>query len=295
MTSLSAAVAVTLAMMAPVPAPSAGAAIRIEPAQIFFLEELKLPAEETGRLVQLDVSAGDRITLDQLLGRVDERQHQLTRATAELERAAAAARASDEVDVLYAKASQQLAESELKRDLDINRRSPGTVPDSDIQHKRLAAHRAKLQVEKSQLDRRIAQLSAEAQSAAVMAAEDTIERCQLVSPLEGMVVEVLRHCNEWVSAGDPVLHIARMDRLRVDGLVDASQCDVHEVAGRPVTVEVTLARGRKVAFPGRVAHVSPQVQAGGKYRIRAEVENQLLENHWVLRPGLPATMTIHLR
>jgi len=37
------------------------------------------------------------------------------------------------------------------------------------------------------------------------------------------------------------------------------------------------------------------VRAGNKYRVRAEVENRLVGGHWIIRPGLPASMTIEIR
>ena len=67
------------------------------------------------------------------------------------------------------------------------------------------------------------------------------------------------------------------------------------VSGRPVTVEVELADGRKVRLSGQVVFVSPLIRAGNIYRVRAEVENRKENDQWLLRPGMAATMTIDLR
>ena len=46
---------------------------------------------------------------------------------------------------------------------------------------------------------------------------------------------------------------------------------------------------------GKIVFVSPLVQPGGEYLVWAEVENKQENGHWLLRPGLTATMTIQLK
>jgi multidrug efflux pump subunit AcrA (membrane-fusion protein) len=89
-----------------------------------------------------------------------------------------------------------------------------------------------------------------------------------------------------------VLQVIRVDRLRVEGFVSGAEIGPDEIAGRPVTVEVQLAAGRTARFSGKVVFVSPLVQAGDKYRVRAEVENRSENGSPLLRPGMSATMTI---
>ena len=60
-------------------------------------------------------------------------------------------------------------------------------------------------------------------------------------------------------------------------------------------MEIELSRGRKEQFKGRVVFVNPIVQAGNRYRVRAEVANRQEEGQWLLSPGSTATMVIHLQ
>ncbi|HEX5105349.1 MAG TPA: HlyD family efflux transporter periplasmic adaptor subunit, partial [Pirellulaceae bacterium] len=85
-----------------------------------------------------------------------------------------------------------------------------------------------------------------------------------------------------------------IDRLRVEGFVSATDVAPGELAGRPVTVEVQLSRERSDRFRGQVVFISPLVQAGNKYRVRAEVANRTENGQPVLRPGMSATLTIEL-
>jgi len=104
----------------------------------------------------------------------------------------------------------------------------------------------------------------------------------------------LHEKGEWVAAGESVIQVVRVDRLRVEGFLSATEFGPEEIAGRPVLVEVQFAGGRSARFSGNVVFISPLVQAGNKYRVRAEVENRAENGHPLLRPGMSATMTIPL-
>ena len=63
-----------------------------------------------------------------------------------------------------------------------------------------------------------------------------------------------------------------------------------------MTIECEVGRGRKVQAKGKITLVEQLVQYEGRYTylVRAEVPNRLDQGRWILLPGLPATMTIHL-
>jgi hypothetical protein len=82
--------------------------------------------------------------------------------------------------------------------------------------------------------------------------------------------------------------------IRIEGFVNESRYAPSEIDGRPVSVEITLSHGRQERFTGRIVFVSPLVQAGGDYRVWAEVDNRQEGQHWLLRSGQLADMTIHL-
>jgi multidrug resistance efflux pump len=115
---------------------------------------------------------------------------------------------------------------------------------------------------------------------------------QVKAPISGMVVEVVKHPGEWVQAGETILKMVRLNRLRVKGYLKASQYNASDVMGRGVTVEVTLARGQKVQVPGKIVFVSPLVE-GDEFSVWAEIVNKQDGNHWLLSSGLACDMTIH--
>ena len=88
--------------------------------------------------------------------------------------------------------------------------------------------------------------------------------------------------------------VVRMDTLQVEGFLNANEFNPHEIADRLVTVEIQLAGGQPLPVQGRIVFVSPLIQAGGKFRVSAEVENRREGGQWILNPGTDAAMTIHL-
>ncbi|HJN10432.1 MAG TPA: HlyD family efflux transporter periplasmic adaptor subunit [Pirellulaceae bacterium] len=265
----------------------------IQHCQVFLIQDVEVPAEQAGRLVRVDVREDDMVEPGDLLAQIDDRQAQLQKTAAELERNAAQTRADDDIEVRFSIKSFELADAELNQDLDINRQSPGVIPMSEIRRKQLARHRAELQIDRSKLDLRVAQMTADVQQATVLAAEENILRCQINAPFKGVVIDVLKQEGQWVDIGEPVIRVVRMDRLRVDGFLDGKEFNPSDLSDRQVVVKVQLARGQMEQFTGKVTFISPLVQAGNQYRIRAEVENRQRRGHWLLRPGMNATMTVH--
>jgi macrolide-specific efflux system membrane fusion protein len=266
----------------------------IEHCQVFLIRDIHISANEAGALVSLDAQEGDHVQAGVLLGKIDDRQAQYDKIAAELKRNVALAKSQDDIEVRFAQAAFEVADAELTQSMEANRHTANAVPTVEIRRLKLTRKKAELEIDRSRLDRRIASMTADVETTAVAAADESIRRRQITAPFAGMVLEVLRDEAEWVNAGEPVLRMIQLDRLRVEGFLSVRQFNPEDVDGRPVTVAVQRARGQVVQLPGNVVFVSPVVQAGDTYRIRAEVENQLLGDHWVLRPGMTAAMTIHV-
>jgi multidrug efflux pump subunit AcrA (membrane-fusion protein) len=173
-----------------------------------------------------------------------------------------------------------------------NQRVGGSLPLSEVRRLELSANRAKLLVEKSQSEQRIAGLTLRARDVAVAIAQQNAARCQIVSSIDGEVIELQKQLGEWVNPGEPIAHIVRLDRLRVEGFVSAAEHSPSELADQPVVATVQLARGETAEFAGRIVFVRPVVQGGGQFLVYAEVANRSQGGHWLLQPGMVAQMTI---
>lgn len=284
--------AATPSVREPTPTPAAARQAVVPHCLVSLIEDVQVPAREAGALTNVSVVEGQYVTQGQLLAQIDDQQPKLDKMAAELERDAALAKAQDDIEVRYAQAALDVAAAELERALAIDRKSPGGVTQQEIQKLKLARHRDELQIERSKLEMRVAKMNADVHQAAVRSAENAVGRRQIVAPLPGVVVTLFHEKGEWVAAGESVLQVIRIDKLRVEGFLNASEIGPDEVIGRPATVEVQLAGGRAAQFAGKIVFISPLVQAGDKYRVRAEVENRTENGSPVLRPGMTATMAI---
>ena len=274
---------------------------------ISLIEEARVPAQEAGILVELTAREGQQVKAGELLARIDDAQIVLAEKVAGLKLKVAREKATDDIDVRYAKAAADVARFEHEQALRANRRTPGTFTETEVRRLLLTARRAELAIEQAALHLRVAGLEAEVQQGEVTAAAEELRRRKITSPLDGEVVEVSRHVGEWVQPGDPVAHVVRMDRLRIEGLVSARDKigrDGHVVArghdraaidGRPVSVTVELAGGRRESFQGKVVFVNPMEEAGGRFRFWAEVDNRNVAGQWLLSPGQMAEMTVRLK
>lgn len=262
---------------------------------VSLIEEAKVPAREAGVLVELGVREGDVVEKGALIAKIDDSQPQMERRKAKAEHDQAVAKAESDVDVRYAVAAELVAEAEYKKALESHAKVPGSVTEVERDRLKLNEKKGELQIEQAELERRLNGLAAQSKEVEVLAAESAIDRRLIKSPLDGVVVQVFPHQGEWMQPGDPLARVVRTDRLRVEGYVDSSRHDPAEVSGRPVTVEVALAGGRRETFKGRIVFTSPLVESGGDYRVFAEVDNRQDPGSrlWLLRPGQTATMTIH--
>jgi multidrug efflux pump subunit AcrA (membrane-fusion protein) len=270
---------------------------RLQRCLVSFLREgeVKVPAREPGVLVKLAVREGQVVAVGEVLGQIDDDQPQMEKRKAQAEHDQAVARAQSDVDIRFAKEASLVARLEWDKAEESHRRAPQSV--SEIDRKRLELNWTKslLQIEQSELEQKLASLTADSKQVEVEVASKGIERRLVTSPVNGEVDEVFTNLGEWLQPGDPLVRVVRFDTLRVEGYVDSARWDPEQIRDRPVTVTVTLAKDRTETFTGRIIHVKQAVESGGDYRVWAEVENRRERDSeiWIMRPGMTATMEIH--
>jgi multidrug resistance efflux pump len=272
----------------------AGASVTVSRCLVSLSEEAQVPAQEAGVLVSVAAREGQQVATGDVLGQIDATQAEIDKRAAGFQASVAQEKAGNDINLRFSRAAEKVAQAEYDVNVTLNRQSPRTVPEVEIKRLRLVWEKATLQIEQSQQDQKIFGLEAQVRQAELEAADAQVARRQIRSPLAGIVVRSYRHTGEWVKPGDPAFHVVRMDRLRIEGFLSESRYAPAQVDGRPVTIDVTLSGGRRERFTGQIVFVSPLVQAGGEYRLWAEVLNRQDDQHWLLRPGQLAEMTIQL-
>lgn len=256
-------------------------------AQIRLDKEATLASDRPGILKFVEPEEGDRVTAgSQVAGLKDEV------AVAAL--AVAEKTAENDVEIRYSQAAAAVAEAEYQRSLEGNERgrqiqlSADLIVAVELERLRLAVERARLQIQNAQLEQEVAELTAEEKAA-------ELETYQIVTPIDGVVTEVLKHSGEAVQQGDPILRVVRTDVVRVEGFISVAEA-FRVRPGDAVTVRLDATKidglppqlARR-AFEGRIVFVDPTAQlVANMVRVWATVPND--DN--LLRAGLPATMEI---
>jgi multidrug efflux pump subunit AcrA (membrane-fusion protein) len=270
-------------------------AVKIKDCVVDLDEKAEVPGKEPGVLRTLPVKEGQYVKKGELLAQIDDLLALRDQEVASYKLDVAKEQATNDINVEYAKAATDVAWAVYQRDVDANNKVQGSVPLASVQQHLLEHKAAKLTIKKSELELRIAGLQTKVGEAELGQATEKLERHKIKSPLDGQVQKIYRHVGEWVQAGEPVLHVVQVNRLRVQGTLNISNYAPEEVMDRPVTVKVVFDRGREETFTGKIVFVDPQVELGGRYLVRALINNREENGQWLLRPGMDAEMTIQLK
>ena len=271
---------------------AAGEEIRLSDCVVSLKEQVLIPARAAGVLVSLPVREGSQVHPGQSIGQIDNSQQQLEHNLALVQQMETAEIAASDIEIRYAQAADDVANAELHAARQINYRVDGTVPASEVRQLELSANRAKLLVERSESEKRIAALTLKGRELAVSIAQQKVARCEITSPIAGQVIEVQKNVGEWVQPGETIAHVVRLDTLRVEGFVPAADHSAADIVDQFVTIVVPLAKGHTAKFSGRIVFVRPVIQGGGQFLVHAEVVNREMDNQWLLRPGMIAEMVV---
>ena len=256
-----------------------------------LIEDIEIPAEESGKITAIHVKPGDDVGLEQPIAQMDDQRAQRMLEEASLKFQSADRLANDETEIRSAYKKMILAQREHEDIATLARK--GSESKQAYQRSKYAMQISELDYQAAKNKKSLAALDKDAESVRVNAAKDSIKRNALKSPVEGIVFEVFKDKGEWVTAGDKIMRVARMDRVRIQGFVEAKKYDPSEIANRPVTVTLQLARDQEQTFSGEIVFVSYE-RGGNRYKVWAEVDNVKKNNRWILQAESEVTMEIHL-
>jgi len=282
----------------------------IERASVTLIDDNMVPATEAGMLLGQLAKEGQIVAKEDLVAEIDSRSTKAKQRIAEAEKLAAEASAENDAEVEVAEKAVEVSLAEYEQSKDIRAKNPGAVSETQLRKDKFNYQKSLAQVKQAKNEKHIAGLTANAKKAQYDAASIELDLRQIRSPFKGQVVEVMKHVGDWVTVGEPIMHIVGLDRLRVKGYVlvsgseGASESASHdEVYGKPVTITVDAPGGKKHTVKGTIGFASPVIEGLGsdrQFRIWAEVDNEKLidpvtkQETWKIQPGSMATMTIDL-
>jgi len=266
--------------------------VRISVCIVTLIEDVTLAAKEDGLVGEVAVREGSVVKPGQVLARLDDRQAVVQRQIAEAQYDVAAKKAESDVDARLARAEARVKKFEQDHAAKANQVFRDVVGEVELTRMALAYEEATLKAEKAEHDQAVLVREKNVRSLEVESARLGVERRTITSPIEGLVVQRFSDVGEWAKTGDPICRVIRLDKLWVEGLVEAKSHGPAEVYDKATEIRVETEGGRAERFAGRVVFVDPQIDGNGRFRVRAEVDNRKQGGFWLLMPGQTADMTI---
>lgn len=260
------------------------------------LDEIEVPAKRDGLIATLLVRRGMRVEANERLAELDQLDItlRLNVARAELQQAEARADNDGPVAASESAVSRAQKESRLLAELGDN----AVYLERFRMENNLERSLAELRTSQNQLlqDR----LQVEVKRNEMYFLENDLKQTVVHSPVRGVVRQLIRQQGEWVRQGEPILVVTRMDRLLVEGFVDAKTIPPHKVTGATAQVSIEVANGQPTKFDGLVvAQAAPKLELDGKFPVWVEINNELTPDRrgterWLIRPGMTGSIVVHI-
>ncbi len=258
-------------------------------------QRVPVASVEAGMLASVDVKEGDDVTENQLVARINDDELVKAADMAKFEYLSKKLQAENELSVQAYVLAEGVAKAEWDAAQAANRKVPGSVSEFELRRLELTYKRSGIQKDLERYTLDIASWDAQAAYAKYQQTMVMVERRRLKAPHNGIVEKVLRYKGDWVTPGDPVVQLTRIDRLRVEGRVSAARYHPSDVDRRQAEVRVNLAGsdgGKTVTLRGVKVVASYVIEEDTSFRVLAEIENKKQDSKWLLSPGMCATIVL---
>ncbi|MCR8546721.1 efflux RND transporter periplasmic adaptor subunit [Salipiger sp. P9] len=239
--------------------------------------EVTVSSELSGTIASVEADYNDRVSVGQVLARLDDTKLKAQVTTAEASQAAARAQ------LAQAEASAREAQSNFDTQRRLDER--GVSTHTDLIAYEAANERAMAAVDAAQADLKLA-------TANLALAEADLADAAIVSPIDGIVLDRDAEVGQTVAASlsAPELFTLAEDLRRMEVQVDIDEADIGRVAeGNPATFTVDAYSGRHFdAELAQLRYAPEETDGVVTYKGVLTVDNDAL----LLRPGMTATATI---
>lgn len=263
--------------------------LRIDSVLVSLMEQVEVPAREEGQLNQMLVKEGTTVEKGETLAQIEDSESQLLLKQANLEYQVSRAKAENDINIRFARKSHEVAVAELRRAEESIKKYPKSISKTELDRLKLTAEKAELEIEQAAEEAKTSELEARLKENAMSIASLAVQKRKVIAPISGMVVQIMTKNGEWVRPGETVLRLLKLDRLRAEGLVNASRLQGRNLKNRPVLLIVNPGTKQEIEFRGKIAFVSPEINpVNNQTRVWAEIENPDLK----LKPGMRASLII---
>jgi len=266
--------------------------IRAENCIVQYIEKTPIPARADGSLMQMHFKEGDTVNKGDVLAVIDDTQAKLAIELKKAELKEAELNAANDINARNAINSAKLAKAELESFKQLLKE--GAIPYWEMKKKEFEADRADLAIELDLMNTKIAKIQMIAKRNELKMAEFELTKRKVTAPLTGQIEERIAQTGQWVQPGEPIATLIQMDKLRVEGDVDALRYpgQVRRGAAVQVMIYTNTKKHEAIKFNGKLGYVSLEINSNDEYRVWVEVTNRRVGEDWLLKPGMKAEIVI---
>lgn len=261
------------------------ATVVVEGAILKTIESTAVASQVAGVLQNLHIKEGSRVNQGEEIARIRDVTIRLQLERSQTAVEVAKKKQDNDIDLQIAQKGSAVATNEYQRAVDANTRVNNVYTPNEIDRLKLILDRSILEMQRAEYLREVARLETTLAEAEVKQNQELLLRHRVIAPCAGMVVAVEKRVGEWVEPGTVIARIVEIDRLRVEGFLNAADADPRWI-GTKAIVRVDFA-GSTLETEGELVFISPDANpVSGQVRVFIEVENQEQK----LRPGLRPTV-----
>ncbi len=227
----------------------------------FEATEVMISSEASGKLEQFDLSEGSSLSDGQYLGYVDTTQLFLKKLQLQAARKAVSSRRPDiAVQISATKEQIQKAEVEKRRMEKLFQSNAVTQKQVDDINSQVMVLKRTLDAQINSLSNSVSSLNEESMTYEIQIAQiqDQLDKCRIVNPIEGTVLNKYAEAQEIVIPGKPLYKIADTKHLFLRAYIVSGQLEKIRT-GQSVTVFINAGDGSK-SYEGKVSWISDKAE-----------------------------------
>jgi acetyl/propionyl-CoA carboxylase alpha subunit len=276
----------------PVPSAASSRLLQDDNAALIFVNDVTVPAQADGIITNLLVDEGSVVKKGDLVYQLDPRLANAEISVQEKELEQARVKYEDESSLEFSRLAHQVAVKEYQISNDLVSKNAEDAMANE--RKRLEAEKARLQIKVSEMEKAKDAALVGVSEAKLDAAKVQLEMRRFEAPWDGIVSEVKKRQSAYVRAGEPILNLTDMRKVRVSGQVELTTgVPPHAILNAPARITITVAPGVLETVDGIVGYVAPNSRTVNNYPFWIEIENRLLQDgQYLFRGGMRAKVEI---
>ncbi len=262
----------------------------VEHAQVFFFEESFVAAQAEGIIMRLMVDDGSMIKAGEPMIEIDQRLAEKEVAVSDQELAAARLKASDDSNLKYSQSALEVAAMEVKISREMQEKGAEGLMEGE--KKKLEYKKAGYQVDVSTIEKKRDAADVGVKTAKLEAAKVQIDLRKITAQRTGMVSEIEKRQFDWVRAGEKILRLTSMEKLRIKGYAEVFDSP-HLLLNAPARVTIEYAKDKPETVDGSVSYVAPRSVSANRYQIYVDLPNRMTsDGQFLFREGMEAKIEI---